>query len=111
MTYDLKIVGGTIVDGSGKARFTGDIGLSSGNIVALGDAPEQAHRVIDATGRVVCPGFVDIHTHYDAQIIWDQSLSISPWHGVTTAVLGNCGFGIAPMRPEHRVTAMRTLKK
>jgi N-acyl-D-aspartate/D-glutamate deacylase len=111
MPYDLKIAGGTIVDGSGSGRYRGDVGISAGRVVALGDAPEDALETVDANGRIVCPGFVDIHTHYDAQIIWDRSLSISPWHGVTTAVVGNCGFGIAPMRPEHRETAMRTLEK
>ena len=111
MTYDLKIVGGTIIDGSGAPAFTGDVGIVNGHIVALGRAPAAASETIDANGRVVCPGFVDIHTHYDAQIIWDRSLSVSPWHGVTTAIVGNCGFGISPMRPEHRKTAMRTLEK
>ena len=111
MNYDLKIVGGTIVDGTGAPRTSGDIGIRDGRIVAMGDAPEDATHTIKAHGKCVAPGFVDIHTHYDAQIIWDQSLSISPWHGVTTAVVGNCGFGISPMRPEHRTTAMRTLEK
>jgi N-acyl-D-aspartate/D-glutamate deacylase len=111
MHYDLKIINGTVIDGSGAAGMRGDIGISAGYITALGDAPGDALQTIDATGRVVCPGFVDIHTHYDAQIIWDRSLSISPWHGVTTAVVGNCGFGIAPMRPAQRRTAMRTLEK
>ncbi len=111
MRYDLKIVNGTVIDGSGAAGVRGDVGIVDGRIVALGAAPDAAAQTIDATGRIVCPGFIDIHTHYDAQIIWDRSLSISPWHGVTTAVVGNCGFGIAPMRPEHRNTAMRTLEK
>ena len=111
MTYDLKIVGGTIIDGSGAPAYTGDVGIVNGHIVALGSAPAEASETIDANGRVVCPGFVDIHTHYDAQIIWDRSLSVSPWHGVTTVIVGNCGFGISPMRPEHRKTAMRTLEK
>jgi N-acyl-D-amino-acid deacylase len=111
MGYDLKIVGGTVIDGSGADGVRGDIGIVDGYIVALGNAPDDATQTIDAAGRVVCPGFVDIHTHYDAQIVWDRSLSISPWHGVTTAVVGNCGFGIAPMRPEHRQTVMRTLEK
>lgn len=111
MAYDLKIVGGTIIDGTGAARYRGDVAMRNGRLVAVGDAPGDARHTVDATGQIVAPGFVDIHTHYDAQIIWDQSLSISPWHGVTTAVVGNCGFGIAPMRPEHRTTAMRTLEK
>jgi N-acyl-D-aspartate/D-glutamate deacylase len=111
MTYDLKITGGTLVDGTGASAVAGDLGIVDGRIVAVGDAPDEAAQIIDAAGRIVAPGFVDIHTHYDAQVIWDNSLSISPWHGVTTAVVGNCGFGIAPMRPEHRTTAMRTLEK
>ncbi|MDA1326298.1 MAG: amidohydrolase family protein, partial [Proteobacteria bacterium] len=75
------------------------------------DAPEDAATTLDAIGRVVAPGFIDIHTHYDAQIIWDPMLSVSPWHGVTTVVFGNCGFGIAPTRPEHRQIIMQTLEK
>ena len=111
MTYDLKIVGGTIVNGSGSAGYRGDVGISGGRIVALGDAPDAAERTIDAEGAVVSPGFVDIHTHYDAQIIWDRMMSISPWHGVTTTVLGNCGFGVAPTRAAHRDMIIRTLEK
>ena len=111
MTYDLKITGGTIVDGSGNPGYRGDVGISGGRIVALGDAPDSADKTIDAEGAVVAPGFVDIHTHYDAQIIWDRMMSISPWHGVTTTVLGNCGFGVAPTRAEHRDMIVRTLEK
>jgi N-acyl-D-amino-acid deacylase len=111
MTYDLKIVGGTIVDGSGSAGYRGDVGILDGRIVALGDAQDTAERIIDAEGAVVSPGFVDIHTHYDAQIIWDRMMSISPWHGVTTTVLGNCGFGVAPTRAAHRDMIIRTLEK
>lgn len=111
MDYDLKIVGGTIVDGSGRERFRGDVGIRGGCIVALGDASGGARETIDAGDLVVAPGFVDAHTHYDAQILWDAGLSCSPWHGVTTAVIGNCGFGVAPMRPEHREVVMRTLEK
>jgi N-acyl-D-amino-acid deacylase len=110
MSYDLKITGGTIVDGTRAPRFIGDVGIKDGNVVALGSAPEDAARTIDANGRVVAPGFVDIHTHYDAQIIWDQLVSCSPWHGVTTIVMGNCGFSVAPTRPMHRDLIMRTLE-
>jgi N-acyl-D-amino-acid deacylase len=111
MQYDLKIAGGTIIDGTGKARFAGDVGISGGRVVALGHAPGDAVETIDATGRVVAPGFVDIHTHYDAQILWDPMLTISPWHGVTTVVMGNCGFGIAPTRKSDRDRIVRTLEK
>ena len=110
MAYDLKVVGGMIVDGTGSAGYRGDVGIKNGKVVALGDAPDDATRTIDAAGKVVCPGFVDIHTHYDAQVLWDRMLTISPWHGVTTAVIGNCGFGIAPTRPEHRRLILQTLE-
>ena len=111
MGYDLKITGGTIVDGTGASRYLGDLGIKDGRIVAMGDAPAEAQRSIDATGRIVAPGFVDIHTHYDAQVLWDPLVSCSPWHGVTTIVMGNCGFSVAPTRPEHRDLIMRTLEK
>ncbi|HEV2551656.1 MAG TPA: amidohydrolase family protein [Stellaceae bacterium] len=111
MAYDLKISGGSIIDGTGKPRYLGDVGVSGGKVVALGAAPEEARETIDARGRVVAPGFVDIHTHYDAQVLWDRMLTISPWHGVTTVVMGNCGFGVAPTRPLHRDLIVRTLEK
>ncbi|MGE3297522.1 MAG: amidohydrolase family protein [Porticoccaceae bacterium] len=110
MQYDLKIIGGTIVDGTRKPRYRGDVGIKDGKIVALGAAPGEARQLIDATGKVVSPGFIDCHTHYDAQIVWDRMMTISPWHGVTTVVLGNCGFGVAPVRPADRDTIIRTLE-
>jgi N-acyl-D-amino-acid deacylase len=109
--YDLKIAGGTIIDGSGAARYAGDVGIHDGKIVALGEAPDAAKRTINADGRVVSPGFVDIHTHYDAQVFWDPLLTVSPWHGVTTAVMGNCGFTLAPTRKEHRDLILRTFER
>jgi N-acyl-D-amino-acid deacylase len=111
MTFDLKITSGTIVDGTGKPGFTGDVGIKDGKVVALGKVDGPAATTIDATGKVVSPGFVDVHTHYDAQILWDRMLSISPWHGVTTTVIGNCGFGVAPTRAAHRKLILQTLEK
>ena len=111
MSFDLKITGGTIVDGSGKPGFVGDLGIKDGKVAALGKADGPATTTIDAKGKIVSPGFVDVHTHYDAQILWDRMLSISPWHGVTTTVIGNCGFGVAPTRPLHRKLIMQTLEK
>lgn len=111
MEYDLKITGGTIFDGDGGAGVRGDVGIRAGRVAALGRAEGSARRTIEAEGRAVAPGFVDIHTHYDAQVFWDRMLSISPWHGVTTVMIGNCGFGVAPTRPEHRALVLRTLEK
>ena len=111
MAFDLKITGGTIIDGSGTAGFAGDVGVKDGKVVALGKADGDARTTIDATGRVVAPGFVDVHTHYDAQVLWDRMLTISPWHGVTTTVIGNCGFGVAPTRAAHRKLILQTLEK
>jgi N-acyl-D-aspartate/D-glutamate deacylase len=111
MDYDLKITGGTIIDGTGGPARSGDVAIKDGKIAAVGEAPGKAATTIEARGRVVAPGFVDIHTHYDAQILWDRMMTISPWHGVTTVVMGNCGFGVAPTRAEHRGLIMRTLEK
>ena len=111
MEYDLKIVGGTIIDGMGGPARSGDVAIKAGKLVAIGSAPGRAREEIDARDQIVAPGFVDIHTHYDAQLMWDRMLTISPWHGVTTVVMGNCGFGVAPTRPEHRGLIMRTLEK
>jgi N-acyl-D-aspartate/D-glutamate deacylase len=113
--FDVKITGGTIVDGTGQPGFAGDVGIRDGDVVAI-EAPgaladRESATSIDATGRAVTPGFVDIHTHYDAQILWDRLLTVSPWHGVTTVVTGNCGFGVAPTHPEHRELVVKTLEK
>ena len=109
--FDLLIRGGTLVDGTGGPARRGDLGVRDGRIAALGDVRGTAGRTLDADGAVVAPGFVDIHTHYDVQVFWDRMLSISPWHGVTTVVMGNCGFGVAPTRPAHRDLVLRTLER
>jgi N-acyl-D-aspartate/D-glutamate deacylase len=108
--FDLLVRGGTIVDGTGAPGRRGDLGIRAGRIAAVGEVSGTAPRVVDADGAVVAPGFVDIHTHYDAQVFWDRWLTISPWHGVTSVVMGNCGFGIAPTRPGHRDLILRTLE-
>jgi len=100
--YDLLIRAGTVIDGSGAPAFTGDVAVRDGRIVSVGYAEEAAHRTLDADGLLVVPGFVDVHTHYDGQATWDPLLTPSCWHGVTTAVMGNCGVGFAPMKPERR---------
>src|SRR5687767_12412847 len=102
MTYDLLITNGTIVDGTGAPRFKGDVAVQGGKIAAVGKVQGAAAETIDAAGKIVSPGFVDPHTHYDAQITWDTLLSSSSEHGVTTVVMGNCGVGLAPCRPSDR---------
>jgi N-acyl-D-aspartate/D-glutamate deacylase len=97
--YDLKIVGGTLVDGSGDERYTGDVGIKNGRIVDVGHCDGSAAETLDAHGAIVTPGFVDIHTHYDGQISWDEELAPSSIHGVTTCAMGSCGVGFAPVRP------------
>lgn len=105
MTYDLIIRNGTVVDGTGAPRFHADIAVKDGIIAEIGEINGSATRTIDASDLIVAPGFVDPHTHYDAQICWDDVTSPSCWHGVTTVMMGNCGVGIAPCRPESREIA------
>ena len=98
---DLIIRGGTIVDGTGAAPFQGDIGIDGDRIVEVGEVGGPARREIDARGKIVTPGWVDIHTHYDGQATWDPLMAPSSWHGVTTAIMGNCGVGFAPVKPDQ----------
>jgi N-acyl-D-aspartate/D-glutamate deacylase len=100
--HDTVIRGGSIVDGTGKPGVTGDVAIENGRIVAVGGRAGPARQDVDADGLLVTPGFVDIHTHYDGQAVWDAHLAPSAWHGVTTAVIGNCGVGFAPCKPEDR---------
>ena len=99
--YDMIIRNGTIVDGTGAPRFTGDVAVKNGLIAAVGTVRGDAAEEIDATGRVVAPGWVDVHTHYDGQATWDAEMAPSSWHGVTTVVMGNCGVGFAPAAPDR----------
>jgi len=108
--HDIVIRGGTIIDGSGKAAFTGDVAIADGRIAAVGGKQGPAKRDIDADGLLVTPGWVDAHTHYDGQAMWDPLLAPSCWHGVTTVLFGNCGVGFAPVkklgpRPQPRTAA------
>jgi N-acyl-D-aspartate/D-glutamate deacylase len=108
---DLILRNATVIDGTGGERQSADVGIEGGTIVAVGDVPSgNGAEEVDLRDLVLAPGFVDIHTHYDAQILWDPDLTPSCWHGVTSVVMGNCGFGIAPTRPEHRETIARTLE-
>ena len=111
-TYDRVIRNGTIVDGARLPRFRGDIGIRGGVIAEIGRIdPSDAREVIDADGLIVAPGFVDLHTHYDAQLFWDPYCTLSGWHGITSVAIGNCGFGFAPVRPEMRERAMLTMTR
>ena len=107
--YDIVIRNGSVIDGTGAPAGRADVAVSAGKIVAVGEIGETAKRVVEAEGRVVAPGFIDPHTHYDAQICWDGATTPSSWHGVTSVVMGNCGVGIAPCRPPAREIAMRDL--
>ena len=110
--FDLIVKDGMVVDGTGVGRYRADVGVRDGRIAAVGRLKSSdARRVLDASGMIVAPGFIDLHTHYDAQLFWDPYLTLSGWHGVTSAVIGNCGFGFAPMRPEMRERSMQTMTR
>ncbi|HEU5302513.1 MAG TPA: amidohydrolase family protein [Acidimicrobiia bacterium] len=99
--HDLVIRGGTVADGSGTAPTAADVAIDDGRVTLVGKVDAGGEREIDATGRLVTPGFVDVHTHYDGQVTWDPLLTPSSWHGVTTVVMGNCGVGFAPAKPDE----------
>jgi N-acyl-D-amino-acid deacylase len=105
MSYDLLIRNGTVVDGTGAPRYRADVAIADGRIAEIGKVTAGARKIIDASDLIVAPGFVDPHTHYDAQICWDPQISVSSWHGVTSVVMGNCGVGIAPCKPQAREIA------
>src|SRR5215469_11705990 len=108
---DLVIRGGLIADGSGGEPFAGDVAVSSGIITAVGPKVSlRGREEIDAAGHVVTPGFIDIHTHYDGQVTWEHRLRPTSGHGVTTAVMGNCGIGFAPCKPEDRQRLIRLME-
>ena len=108
--HDIVIKGGLVVDGTGSPGYIADVAITGDRVTGIG--PDLSGlRTLDATGQVVAPGFIDIHTHYDAQVFWDRALTPSCFHGVTTVIAGNCGFSIAPCRPEDRGLIARTLEK
>ena len=109
--FDLVIRNGTVIDGTGIPGRVADVAVSEGRIVAVGEVTEQGENEIDASGLIVAPGFVDVHTHFDAQVFWDTTLSPSPLHGVTTVISGNCGFTIAPLEAEHGEYMMEMLAR
>ena len=109
-TVDLVIRGGTIADGTGQPLFQGDIAIDGGKIIAVGKVDATGREEQDARGLLVTPGFVDVHTHYDAQLTWAERLDPSSGHGVTTVVTGNCGMGFAPCRPQDRGSLLKLME-
>src|SRR4029077_10925321 len=108
--YDLVVRGGTVYDGTGAEGFEGDVAVKDGRIAAVGKVAGSGAAEIDAKGKVVAPGFVDIHTHYDGQATWESRMQPSSWHGVTTVVMGNCGVGFAPCKAEDHDRLVRLME-
>jgi len=111
MTYDLVIRGGTVVDGSGLPRYRADVGIRGDRIARIGTIHARGREEVDARHRIVAPGFIDGHTHMDAQVAWDPLGTCSCWHGVTSVVMGNCGFTLAPCRPDEKHLVVRNLER
>src|SRR5947199_2286976 len=111
MPYDLVIKNGALIDGSGLPRYRADVAVRHGRIVATGRIRERAREVIDADGLLVAPGFIDGHTHLDAQVFWDPMGTSASWHGVTSVVMGNCGFTLAPCREAEADLVFRSLER
>ena len=111
MRYDIIIKNGTVVDGSGMPRFRADVAIAGGKIASIGRIRESANQVIDAEGHIVSPGIIDAHTHMDAQVFWDPMGTSSCWHGITSVVMGNCGFSLAPCAEKDKLLVMRNLER
>jgi len=111
MSYDLIIRNGTVIDGSGASRYRADVGIVDGKIAAIGKVSGTANETIDADGQVVTPGLIDAHTHMDAQVFWDALGTCSVWHGITSVVMGNCGFSLAPCAEKDKLLVMRNLER
>src|SRR5437660_1536881 len=110
--FDVVLRGGIVIDGTQAQRYQSDVGIRNGRIARIGRLrATDGRRILDAEGMIVAPGVIDLHTHYDAQLFWDPYLTLSGWHGVTSVVIGNCGFGFAPMQPELRERSMLTMTR